>query len=407
MAEDELESFRQAWRSDLATKQLPAPPALNPNRRIDRSATTTQLDDSLARLSVQDTVEPATALEYYASAVASEAEGRLNDGQFVAFLDLAHQLISPHRTALSNYRSAFRLDPEIDKTYHRYTLQQQKSNPPSDLATTNGEAFKFERTIQLHPDFVEGENGEQSDSTNGYREALLQSFAENPWVRPLEGEEEQEEQEKEDKVVQSNAEVHAQLQFIPADPTKPVLLSSLPHEILLLILRATVLSSNLPPPAARYVEPIVPPTGAAPKKGKGKSKFHRTIEDEMRNFELELELPEIRTDEWEIDIESFERFARVCRHARIATLEESLWRSIVERIYRIPAQLGLEASGLVGRDVVGEMVRKRCRGDWRKFFLERERIRFDGCFISVVTYLRRGESAESWTTPTHLITFYR
>ena len=309
--------------------------------------------------------------------------------------------------ALSNYRSAFRLDPEIDKTYHRYTLSQKSNNPPESLLPpSTTDAFKFERTIQLHPDYAEGENGESSDSTNGFREGLLKSFAENPWVRPTESTEE--EVDKEEKVLEklSTAQVHASLGFIDADPIIPNLLSTLPHEILLLILRAVVLSSNLPPPAARYVEPIVPPANATTAK-KGKSKFHRTIEDEMRSFQLELELPEIGPNEWEVDIESFERFARVCRHARIATLEESLWRTIVERIYRIPAQLGLDSSHLVPRDVIGEMVRKSCRGDWRRFFLEKERLRFDGCFISVVTYLRRGESAESWTTPTHLITFYR
>lgn len=34
------------------------------------------------------------------------------------------------------------------------------------------------------------------------------------------------------------------------------------------------------------------------------------------------------------------------------------------------------------------------------------RLRFDGCYISVVTYLRRGEGA-TWYAPSHLITFYR
>jgi F-box protein 9 len=31
----------------------------------------------------------------------------------------------------------------------------------------------------------------------------------------------------------------------------------------------------------------------------------------------------------------------------------------------------------------------------------------DGVFIAVVTYLRRGESSNAWTSPTHLVTFYR
>jgi hypothetical protein len=41
-----------------------------------------------------------------------------------------------------------------------------------------------------------------------------------------------------------------------------------------------------------------------------------------------------------------------------------------------------------------------------EYFAHSPRIRLDGCFISVVTYLRRGEVVSIYA-PTHLITFYR
>ena len=77
----DLESFREEWRASLATtKPTPDPPRSIPNRRMRIESTSATLEESLAGLTVTDQKEPATALEFYASAVAFEAEGRLNDG---------------------------------------------------------------------------------------------------------------------------------------------------------------------------------------------------------------------------------------------------------------------------------------------------------------------------------------
>lgn len=45
-------------------------------------------------------------------------------------------------------------------------------------------------------------------------------------------------------------------------------------------------------------------------------------------------------------------------------------------------------------------------GDWRKMFLERPRVRFDGLYISTCNYLRPG-LRESWYTPILMVTYYR
>lgn len=56
---------------------------------------------------------------------------------------------------------------------------------------------------------------------------------------------------------------------------------------------------------------------------------------------------------------------------------------------------------------LSSLVRSLHNGDFRRFFIEFPRLRFDGFYVAVITYLRRGESSQAWSTPTHLITFYR
>ncbi|KAI9628982.1 hypothetical protein KEM48_011232 [Puccinia striiformis f. sp. tritici PST-130] len=68
-------------------------------------------------------------------------------------------------------------------------------------------------------------------------------------------------------------------------------------------------------------------------------------------------------------ISTIESFARVCRLARIITLNQSLWRGI----YRFDS-------------------------DWRRLFILLPRVRLDGCYISLIRYPRQGESANPWYT---------
>ncbi|GAA6022393.1 hypothetical protein JCM11491_001576 [Sporobolomyces phaffii] len=73
-------------------------------------------------------------------------------------------------------------------------------------------------------------------------------------------------------------------------------------------------------------------------------------------------------------------------------------RALGRRTY-VPAQQ------IAREESAAELVKSH-GNDWRRFYVEHPRIRLDGCFISVVTYLRRGEVVSIYA-PTHLITFYR
>lgn len=330
---DELDSFRNEWRNDLRDNlNRPIPPPSTPSSTEPSQSKPIrlfELEEELEEIIIEDSksIVPTalTALELYSLAVLSEKEGRLNDGQSNSIRSDRnyHFTESRIRLALFNYRAAFKLDESIDKLYHKQSLIPK-------LTTKIGEStggFEFERTIQLYSDYIphEGAEYQNTQSTNLFRENLMKSFAENPWEREVIALEidEGEVIEKE-KVLSSRSveETMATLDFIPQDPALPLYLSSIPHEVLLIILRFLLLSPNLPPPPLR---PSEIPAPVVARKGKGK--MNRTIQEEMRVIEMELELEKV--DFWKSDVESLERFGRVCRMARILSLEEGLWRLVL------------------------------------------------------------------------------
>lgn len=108
------------------------------------------------------------------------------------------------------------------------------------------------------------------------------------------------------------------LRFVPQDPSLPLLLATLPHEVLLLILSAVSLSPiSLPPSKPKPVEvaPTVKMRGRRPK----------TIKEELKYWEAELGLEHTGAP-WITDITTLERFAATCRMSRILTLESPIWR---------------------------------------------------------------------------------
>jgi F-box protein 9 len=47
---------------------------------------------------------------------------------------------------------------------------------------------------------------------------------------------------------------------------------------------------------------------------------------------------------------------------------------------------------------------------WQRMFRQRPRIRFNGCYISTVNYMRSGQASPNqvtWATPVHIVTYYR
>jgi hypothetical protein len=203
-----------------------------------------------------------------------------------------------------NYRSAFRLDPDVDRAYHLASVAAQKHSRgaepnarvqagSSTQQHQDAHEFRFERTLQFGPDYdsrqehrtkeeAQRESGRaDADSTHPSSTAfllrsLLKSFAENPWVRPpptvrtaggsahpdapqptspnkapvsaLPRGDKALTQEGTVTPSATPEEALAALHFIPADEEQPLPLARLPYEVLLLVLRHLVLSSMLPPP---------------------------------------------------------------------------------------------------------------------------------------------------------------
>lgn len=334
--------------------------------------------------------------------------------------------------ALTFYKNAFRLDPDVDRAYHRATTAHPTSRAaaPQNLtnrsvvlpdlpAPTDSAAFQFERPLHLGPDYTPSKQADKDgpSSTQYYINKLAKSFAAHPWVR-------QEAQVHADahaggaggEVVTSQRvgvarvavgeqlspeETLDRLGFIPANEEAPLPLATLPREVLLLVLGHLSLSAVLPPASRAPVEEdehdAADKEAARPRRG-GRRLVKRTLREEQRAAEDELELEEVEFG-WKMDVEALERFGRTCRAARILTLDRQLWRALCVRAYVPPHQLDPAESAL-------SITELHHAGDFRRCFLEHARIRLDGAFISVVTYHRQGQS-EAWHAPTHLITFYR
>ncbi|KAL2261358.1 hypothetical protein VTK26DRAFT_4334 [Humicola hyalothermophila] len=49
-------------------------------------------------------------------------------------------------------------------------------------------------------------------------------------------------------------------------------------------------------------------------------------------------------------------------------------------------------------------------GSWQRMFRQRPRIRFNGCYISTINYIRAGQASSNqitWNSPVHIVTYYR
>lgn len=136
------------------------------------------------------------------------------------------------------------------------------------------------------------------------------------------------------------------------------------------------------------------------------------------------------------DIGDFVRLSRVCkRFAWLVGTEDSLWRSIcldskfgftsMHYEFQNGVNWGpiFEARQLLDDDP-DEIARRReeaayattiallntvYRSSWQIMFRQRPRIRFNGCYISTVNYIRPGQQVNSitWNSPVHIVTYYR
>lgn len=118
-----------------------------------------------------------------------------------------------------------------------------------------------------------------------------------------------------------------------------------------------------------------------------------------------------------LDVASIERFAMTCWRARYLTARAGVWRKFVQGIWRGPGMLPECQGRLDGPDTdssseteaddgdrrsaiaavqettrdrelrrIRELV-SRHKGEWRTTLIEEERVRMDGCYISVCHYV--------------------
>lgn len=99
-----------------------------------------------------------------------------------------------------------------------------------------------------------------------------------------------------------------------------------------------------------------------------------------------------------LDVCSLERFGTTCWRARFLTSRADIWKKRVQTIYRWPMVTTQETTP---QDLV-----QRHDGEWRTTFIEEDRVRMDGCYISVCHYVRPG-SGDEWVAVTHMITYHR
>lgn len=110
------------------------------------------------------------------------------------------------------------------------------------------------------------------------------------------------------------------------------------------------------------------------------------------------------------DLSTFARCLRVCKLMNyLGTHTKYIWKTLSLRTFSAQhySEGAVQSYG-TGEQIDNAAVVKQepWNGDWRKMYLERPQIRFDGLYISTCNYLRPGVG-ESWYTPILMVTYYR
>ncbi|KAI9737691.1 MAG: hypothetical protein M1818_005695 [Claussenomyces sp. TS43310] len=135
------------------------------------------------------------------------------------------------------------------------------------------------------------------------------------------------------------------------------------------------------------------------------------------------------------DVAEFARLAQVCKRlAYLVATEESIWRRVCvgsevgfgSMHYRWQTEISggpilgdnfdlpseeVTDSALAGGILSTEvLLRKVYLSSWHHMFRQRPRIRYNGCYISTVNYIRPGQASVNqltWNSPVHIVTYYR
>lgn len=153
-------------------------------------------------------------------------------------------------------------------------------------------------------------------------------------------------------------------------------------------------------------------------------------------------LVHILQDVARVDVADFVRLSRVCkRFAWLVATEDSIWRQVclgqrfgftgmhynfqIQSDWRCIPRTGISLADADAELDPEEVSRRRhedalattiallnttYQSSWQRMFRRRPRIRFNGCYISTVNYIRPGQQVNSITwnnSPVHIVTYYR
>ncbi|KAN0065325.1 hypothetical protein ACQY0O_001161 [Thecaphora frezii] len=100
------------------------------------------------------------------------------------------------------------------------------------------------------------------------------------------------------------------------------------------------------------------------------------------------------------DWQAIEHIGRTCWKLRLLTRSASIWKTIVQETYYPPLMLPVDTSLAT--------LYAQHHHDWRTVFVNQPRLRLDGCYIAACHYARPGMSEESvWIRVVHVVEFYR
>ncbi|ANB13801.1 SCF ubiquitin ligase complex subunit HRT3 [Sugiyamaella lignohabitans] len=106
------------------------------------------------------------------------------------------------------------------------------------------------------------------------------------------------------------------------------------------------------------------------------------------------------------DLSSFTKCTYSCKSfAHIGYTTKSIWMALCQQAYSKQHYTEDAVEELCNGNEL-EAVKKYWGNSFRRMYLERPRIRFDGVYISTCNYLRPGVG-DTWNAPIHMVTYYR
>ncbi|XP_075147851.1 F-box only protein 9 [Haematobia irritans] len=111
----------------------------------------------------------------------------------------------------------------------------------------------------------------------------------------------------------------------------------------------------------------------------------------------------------QLDMRSLEQCAAVCKGMYLVARDEEIWRSACVKVWghNVGTLTHSDAEKSDPMENQCAIIPKYC--SWRQMFIDRERVLFNGCYISKTTYIRMGENSfqDQYYRPVQLVEYYR